>query len=261
MRKRFYYLMEIQYLGFRYHGWQKQPNVITVQEKVLKTLNWVHPQAANKVLASGRTDAKVSVNQTYIEVFTEQEIEDLSYFINDFNWNLPADIKALSIEPTDKYFNIIQSQKVKEYHYYFSYGKKFHPYCAAFMSNILEELDIPLMEKAALLFEGKKDFYSYTYRPSPETQTMGTVLSCSLIENTELTASFFPEKSYVVKIKGVGFKRNQIRLMMGMLIDLGKQEKSWDEFLQTLDGSNQIKLIYIAPASGLHLHNVEFQEQ
>ena len=66
MRTRFFYLMEIQYLGFRYHGWQKQPNVITVQEMITKTLNWVLPETASKVLASGRTDAKVSVNQTYI---------------------------------------------------------------------------------------------------------------------------------------------------------------------------------------------------
>lgn len=261
MKKRFYYLLEIQYLGFRYHGWQKQPNVITVQENILKTLNWVLPQSANKVLASGRTDAKVSVNHTYIEIFTTEEIEDLVLFLKEFNRNLPADIKAISIEPTTQEFNIIQSRKIKEYHYYFSFGEKFHPYCAAFMCNILEDLDLALMEKAALLFEGEKDFYTYTFRPSQDTQTTGEVLSCSLMKNTELTASFFPEVSYVVKIKGIGFKRNQIRLMMGMLIELGKKEKSWDEFLQTLDGNNKIKLTYIAPASGLHLHKVEFQEQ
>ena len=261
MKKRFYYLMEIQYLGFRYHGWQKQPNVITVQKVILKTLNWVHPDGANKVLASGRTDAMVSADQTYIEIFTDVEIEDLSFFLADFNRNLPADVKALSVEPTNKTFNIIQSPKIKEYHYYFSCGSKFHPYSAAFMANFIEELDISLMKKAAQMFEGKKDFYSYTFRPSPDTQTTAEVLSCILEENTAFKATFFPKKSHVVKIKGMGFKRNQIRLMMGMLIELGKQEKSWDEFIETLDGKNRIKLSYIAPASGLQLYSVTFQEQ
>lgn len=261
MKKRFYYLMEIQYLGFRYHGWQKQPGVITVQKMVLKTLNWVHPKAANKVLASGRTDAKVSVNKTYIEVFTDQEIEDLFFFIEDFNRNLPPDVRALSIVPTTKEFNIIQSDKIKEYHYYFSFGEKFHPYCAAFMCNIIEVLDIEIMKKAAPLFEGKKDFYSYTYKPNPETQTTGEVLSCTLMENTVFKASFFPQKSYVIKVKGKGFKRNQIRLMVGMLFELGKGNKTWDEFIQTLDGRNRMKLIYIAPPSGLHLDDVEFIEE
>lgn len=260
MKTRFYYIIEIQYLGFRYHGWQKQPNVITVQEMVLKTLNWVLPETASKVLASGRTDAKVSVNHTYIEVFTDKKIDDLVCFLEEFNKNLPADIKALSIKPTNAQFNIIQSPKVKEYHYYFAYGEKFHPYCAAFMCNILSDLDIELMQKAATHFVGERDFYSYTFRPTPTTQTRGVVLSCEIIENTELTASFFPEKSYLMKVKGIGFKRNQIRLMMGMLIEIGRHEKSWDEFMATLNGENRIKLMYNAPASGLQLYKVDFIE-
>jgi tRNA pseudouridine38-40 synthase len=260
MKTRFYYILEIQYLGFRYHGWQKQPNVITVQEMITKTLNWVLPETASKVLASGRTDAKVSVNHTYIEVFTDKKIDNLEDFLAEFNLNLPADVKAFSVQPTNAEFNIIQSPKIKEYHYYFAFGKKFHPFSAAFMCNILSNLDIELMQKAAQMFEGKRDFYSYTFRPNPETQTIAEVLSCKLIENTELTASFFPEKSYVLKVKGIGFKRNQIRLMMGMLIDLGKEEKTWEEFVKTLDGSNRIKLSYNAPASGLQLYKVDFQE-
>lgn len=258
MKTRFYYILEIQYLGFRYHGWQKQPNVITVQEMILKTLKWVLPETASKVLASGRTDAKVSVNHTFIEVFTDKKIEGFEEFLKEFNVNLPADIKALSIEETNAQFNIIQSPKVKEYHYYFAYGEKFHPFCAAFMCNILADLDIEVMQKAAQLFVGERDFYSYTFRPTPTTQTIGEVLSCEIIENTEFTASFFPERSYVMKIKGIGFKRNQIRLMMGMLIELGKHEKSWEEFLETLDGGNRIKLIYNAPPSGLQLYKADF---
>src|SRR5699024_10192926 len=100
----------------RYHGWQIQPDVITVQKQVIKTLKWVLTKDNPcKVLASGRTDAMVSVNHTYIEVFTEKEIENLEEFLVDFNHNLPADIRALSAVPTDRNFNIIQSAKLKEY--------------------------------------------------------------------------------------------------------------------------------------------------
>lgn len=256
MKIRFYYLIELQYLGFRYHGWQQQPKVKTVQLMVLRTLKWVLPNYQVKVLASGRTDAMVSARQTLIEVFLDQEIENLDEFLDLFNKNLPTDIRALSIKPTTKDFNIIQSTQVKEYHYYFSFGEKAHPYAAAFMSNFYEDLDIEIMQKAAKMFAGEKDFYSYTFRPNPNTNTKAEIISCELVENTELTASFFPEKSYVLKVKGFGFKRNQIRLMMGMLIELGKQEKTWEDFLETLDGANRIKLTYIAPASGLHLDSV-----
>ncbi|MBW7867472.1 MAG: tRNA pseudouridine(38-40) synthase TruA [Brumimicrobium sp.] len=252
----FYYLLEMQYLGFRFHGWQTQPNVKTVQETILKTLRHVLPDIKSKIIASGRTDAKVSVEHTYIELFTDQEMEDLEAFLPLLNKNLPADIRALSIQPTDANFNIILAPKIKEYHYFFAFGEKFHPFCAPYMCNIMDNLDIELMKDAAKAFEGEKDFFSYAFRPTSTTNTRGEVISCEIVENNFFTASFFPKKSYVMKVKGKGFKRNQIRLMMGMLFDLGRGNTMWDDFQKTLDGSNKITLINIAPASGLQLFKV-----
>ncbi|RRO12308.1 tRNA pseudouridine(38-40) synthase TruA [Flavobacteriaceae bacterium 14752] len=256
--KRYYYLISLQYLGFRFHGWQIQPEVPTVELMIKKTLRFILPDVKTKVMACGRTDAKVSAEQTYIELFSDQKLPNLDVFLGTFNHNLPADIKALDIKEVDKSFNIIQDSKVKEYHYYFAFGEKFHPFSAALMCHVQAHLDIKIMSKAAIAFEGKKDFYSYTFRPKALTQTTGEILSCQLQENTELTASFFPETSYVLKVKGTGFKRNQIRLMMGMLFDLGQDKVSYDYFLKTLDGQQKIKLEHIAPASGLILHKVEF---
>merc|ERR1711991_831372 len=102
----------------------------------------------------------------------------------------------------------------------------------------------------------KRDFYSYTYQPKENTNTISEVKDALLEKNTEFTASFFPEESYVFKVKGEGFKRNQIRLMMGALIDIGKNKMSTSLFKETLNGSNKIKLDHIAPASGLVLHEV-----
>lgn len=256
--KRFYYLFSLQYLGFRFHGWQIQPDVPTVELMIKKTLRFLLPDAKSKVIACGRTDAMVSAEQTYVELFSNQELPNLEVFLGTFNYNLPADIRALSIKPVDEHFNIIQHPKTKEYRYYFSCGEKFHPFCAALMCHIQDELDIKLMQKAVVNFKGKKDFYSYTFRPKPQTNTVAEITDCKLEKNTELTANFFPETSYVLKVKGTGFKRNQIRLMMGMLIDLGKHKVDFEYFLKTLNGSNRIKLEYIAPASGLILHSVEF---
>ncbi len=255
--KRFYYLISLQYLGFRYHGWQIQPNVPTVEKMIKRTLGYIIPDTKPKVMACGRTDAMVSAQQTYIELFSDIEIPNLDVFLGTFNYNLPADIKALNIKLVNKSFNIIQHPKVKEYHYYFSFGDKFHPFAAALMCHIHGELDIDVMQKAAREFEGKKDFYSYTFRPKPKTNTLAEILNCKLEYNTELTANFFPKTSFVLKIKGTGFKRNQIRLMMGMLFDLGRHKVNYDYFLKTLDGKNRIKLEHIAPASGLVLHKVK----
>src|SRR5699024_6835602 len=94
-----------------------------------------------KILASGRTDAMVSVSQTYIELFIDGEPLQPQEFLKDFNKSLPQDIRALSIEETFKDFNVIQHPQLKEYHYYFSFGEKPHPFSAPFMVHIMGDLD------------------------------------------------------------------------------------------------------------------------
>ncbi|EMY81530.1 tRNA pseudouridine synthase A [Psychroflexus gondwanensis] len=257
--KRFYYLIQLQYLGFRYHGWQKQPGVLTVEHMLHKTLNFILENQRFKVLAAGRTDAMVSANQTYIELFVYEDELDLETFLDQFNKNLPQDIRALSIEETTADFNIIQHPKIKEYLYFFCLKEKMHPFCAPFMVNFQEDLDIELMKLGARLFEGEHDFYSFTFRPNPETKTEGNIERCELRENDIYTANFFPNQSFVLKVVGEGFKRQQIRLMMGALIDLGRHKMSLEELEKTIDGSHKIKLEHIAQASGLILNKVSLK--
>ena len=260
-RKRQFYLIKLQYLGFRFHGWQKQPdNIPTVERMMLRTLRFVLDHSNFKVLAAGRTDAKVSVNETWIELFLDQEdepiVEDL---LKDLNYNLPSDIKALDIVKTDAGFNIIQAPKVKEYVYLFSHGEKFHPFCAPLMVYMKEALDIELMKTAATMFNGRHDFWSYTYKPSSTTETFVNIESSYISDNELYTASFFPEKSFVYRVKGLGFKRHQVRLMMGMLFDLGMGKILMSDFEKTLDGKNKIHLSHIAPSSGLILYQTNFK--
>ena len=69
--KKFYYLIDIQYLGYRFHGWQKQPKVKTLQFMVDRTLKFILEKQSFKTLAAGRTDAMVSANETAIELFLQ----------------------------------------------------------------------------------------------------------------------------------------------------------------------------------------------
>lgn len=253
---RSYYLIKLQYLGFRYHGWQKQPDLKTVERMVERTVAYVLDHRNFKVLASGRTDAQVSVNQTYIELFVDDEPLDVEEFFPLFNKNLPQDIRALSVSETHAEFNIIHHAKLKEYLYFFSFGEKFHPFCAPFMTNVQEELELKAMEEAARFFEGPHDFKAYTFRPNKNTQTQGEILRCEIIENTLYSANFFPEKSYALRIKSKGFKRRQIRLIMGALFDLGKGKITKEFIRKSLEPKNDIKINTVAPASGLILNSV-----
>ncbi|WP_042495032.1 tRNA pseudouridine synthase A [Algibacter lectus] len=256
--KKYFYLITIQYLGYRFHGWQKQPDVKTLHLMVDRTFNFILEGKRFKSLSSGRTDAMVSAECAAIELFLFEPIEDLSAFLELFNRNLPQDIRALDIKEVDAKFNIIQNSKIKEYLYLFAHGEKCHPFCAPIMTTILDKLDIELMKEGAKLFQGENYLKTYCYKPTDNGIYTREIMLCELVENTLYTANYFPEKTYILRVQGKGFMRNQIRLMMGTLIDLGKGKLTLQDIKDSLKPDNDIKMNYIAPASGLILKNIDF---
>jgi len=252
------YLISIQYLGFRFHGWQKQKNVMSLHEMVDKTLGFVFSHKDFKTLGSSRTDSKVSANTYFFQLFTNELVREKEFMIS-FNCNAPSDLKVLTLKNISITFNIIQSSKVKEYHYYFSQGAKNHPFSAALLVGFLDTLDIELMQRGAKLFEGTHYFHKYCTEPSENTIFKRDILLCTIEVNDILTANFFPETSYVLKVRGIGFLRYQIRLMMGVLVELGKHEVSLDFITNSLREDNDRKFLRnIAPGSGLQLYNIKF---
>ena len=258
-QQRYYYLVKFQYLGFRYHGWQVQPNVKTVQKMVEKTLSFVFKHSNFKVLGASRTDMMVSANESAFELFVFERLEEKD-LKERLNKSLPSDIRILGIEEVTEQFNIIKDSKEKQYHYLFSFGEKNHPFCAPFMQGYMEELDVELMQKGAKLFEGTHNFQRYAYKPSENTIFEREIFLCEIVENKELTASFFPKRSYFLKVKGTGFMRYQIRLMMGVLFQLGKGEVSLDFIKDTIENPSPDTLKELAPASGLQLFGFQFKD-
>ncbi len=259
MNKRFDYLIKLQYLGFRYSGWIKQPNATTVQEMLEKTLRYVLGEVKFKTLGASRTDAKVSANDAAFELFVWEKLDEES-FIEAFNSNLPFDIRAISIEELDSGFNIIQHPKEKEYIYLFSHGAKNHPFCAPLMAYIEERMDIALMEQGASLFEGEHYFGNYCTKPPANTELKRTIIKSEIIKNELYTANFFPEESYLFKVVGEGFLRYQIRWMMGTLFSLGLGQLTLDDIKESLVGSGNEPIGRLAPASGLILNKIDFKK-
>ncbi len=251
------YLICLQFLGFRFSGWQKQKNAKTLHDIVDKTLLFVLKHDRYKTIGVGRTDAKVSANLYYVQLFTDEVLVE-KMFLEVLNANFPNDFRAISIEQVALDFNIIIAEKIKEYHYYFSFGKKNHPFSASFMVGVDEVLDVDLMKVGAKIFEGEHYFHKYCTKPSKNTLFKRVVASCEIVENNVLTANFFPAQSYILKVKGKGFLRYQIRLMMATLFELGKGNVTLDFIEGSLQKDNDRKpLRNIAPASGLQLYTID----
>lgn len=224
-----------------------------------RTLKFILNKTKFKTLGAGRTDAMVSAQEAAFELFIEEPITDFDLFMSEFNLNLPQDIRALSIKEVDADFNIIQNSKIKEYLYLFSQGTKNHPFCAPLLTTILEPLDIEIMKQGAKLFQGKHNFKTYCYKPTSNGKYTRTIILSELVENDIITANFFPKDTYILRIKGKGFLRNQIRLMMGCLIKLGRGEVTLDYIKMSLEPDSTEVMDYIAPASGLILNKIEFE--
>ena len=254
---KYFYLIHIQYLGFRFHGWAKQPNVKTVHQFIDKTLPFVLGHKNFKTLGSSRTDAMVSANHAVFELFINEAL-DMENFFREFNRNLPSDIRVIKIEETDADFNVIQSPKTKEYIYLFAFGEKCHPFTASIMASFMENLDVDAMKEGALLFQGQHNFKKYCTQPNDKTVFDREVEVSFIEENKIFNANFFPDKSWVYHVHSKGFMRNQIRLMMGQLIRLGRGEISLIDIELSLTDPDDIPLDYIAPPSGLILNKINF---
>jgi len=252
-----FYVIRIEFLGFRYHGWQKHPKLKSVQGMIDKTCEFILGHTNFKTLGSGRTDAKVSANDFALELFVLSKIETSS-FLTDLNKNLPSDIRAKSVKEVNSEFNIIKQSKTKEYHYYFSFGDKSHPFNAPLIRDFGNELDILKMKEAAKEFEGFHNFRRYASKPSEKTIFERTILLAEIISNDQINGSFIPENSFVFKVRAKGFLTYQVRLMMGALVDVGLGKWTIKDIKASLLESDKPQIRHIAPSSGLVLHSVEF---
>ncbi|MEP1093895.1 MAG: tRNA pseudouridine(38-40) synthase TruA [Cyclobacteriaceae bacterium] len=252
-----FYLIRIEFLGFRYHGWQKQPGYKSVHGMIDKTLLFILGHENFRTLGCSRTDAKVSADDYVFELFTlEEQISER--LLLSLNRNLPPDIRAKSIEKTNADFNIIQSSKIKEYHYNFSFGEKSHPINAPTIRDFGSSLDIDLMAEAASVFLGIHNFKRYASKPAPNTDFERKIIQAEIVSNTRLKGNLVPANSYVFKVASKSFMRYQVRLMMGALVDIGRRSWSIEDLKESLQNFDGTQIKHVAPSSGLTLHRVDF---
>lgn len=253
----FFYLIKIEFLGFRYHGWQKQPEHKSVHEMIDKTFSFIFDHNNFKTLGCSRTDSKVSADDFAFELFTYEKYE-IENLLHQLNINLPPDIKAKSIIEIDSKFNVIQDVKTKEYHYFFCSGDTMHPFNAPFVCHFGKNLDVNKMKLAVKLFSGRHNFKRFATKPADTAILEREIISCSIEENTKFTGQFTPKNTYVFKIKASGFLRYQVRLMMGALIEIGRGTWTIDDLKESLSNYNGEPLKFVAPSSGLVLHKVNY---
>lgn len=239
--------MTICYDGSGYHGWQVQPNGDTVQQQVEQALHSLTGQDI-KVTGSSRTDAGVSALGQVASFFIDSPIPtaNLAKALN--SW-LPRDIAIAEAIEVDKTFNAIASTKSKHYRY---------TLCTSKTPPVLKikqcwhygyDLDTELMNAAAKLLIGEKDFKSFASASDERKSSTRTVTRCEVTQASD---------EIYLDIEGNGFLYNMVRNIMGTLVEVGRARWQPENITEILKAKDRTKAAKLAPAAGLCLMRIDY---
>lgn len=237
----------IEYEGTRYHGWQRQGELATIQ-KILEEKIALITQEKSSVISSGRTDAGVhALGQ--VANFTTHSGLPVRNLIRGLNSLLPEDIKIRDIAEVDQSFHSRFSARSKTYIYNIYNA----PVPSVFFRNhswyIYEKLNVEKMEEAARCLTGEHDFSSFC-AAGHETKTYNRNVA---------GASFSCEGSLIrFRIEASGFLKYMVRNIVGTLSYVGKDKLSPACLIDILEARDRTLAGPTAPPHGLFLESVQY---
>ena len=221
--------LKIAYDGSDFHGYQSQNDHRNVEDEVKKAIHKVTGEN-NRIIAAGRTDAGVHAKSQYVNFLTASPINP-SAFNFHLDPYLPDDILALEAEEVDLGFHARFSAINKTYKYVIYTGKVMHPIYRKYMEHITYPLDISKMEEGLSILKGEHDFKAFMRADKNlEINTIRTIDDCYLREDKNKIEIYFTANSFL---------HNQVRIMCGSLVELGRKKLSIDEFKAYFDNGKK----------------------
>ena len=242
------YFLEIAYNGNRYHGWQMQPNAISVQQIVEEALSTMMRREMT-ITGSGRTDTGVHCEQQFfhIDIDDTQLIDNLTFKLNSY---LPPDIAIGSLKPVKEDAHARFSALSRSYEYRISTKK--NPFLEDFSYLYPKPLDLTTMNEAASLLLGKQDFESFS-----KVKTEVNTFFCEITE-----AVWKPQGDLLIfHITANRFLRGMVRAIVGTLLDVGKGKRTVEEFKSIIEQKDRKSAGAAAPADGLFLTSVVYPDE
>jgi tRNA pseudouridine38-40 synthase len=239
------FFIHIAYNGTRYHGWQSQPNAVTVQATIEKALSTLL-QTPTAIIGAGRTDAGVHAKEMYahldIEVYFERK-----GLVNKLNSLLPKDIMIYDILPVHNEAHARFDATSRSYEY------KIHTYKDIFTDDMSWQFDLPLdiekMNEAAKILLEYNDFQCFS-KTHTDVHTFNCIISQAHWEKNE--------QSYIFHITADRFLRNMVRAIVGTLIQIGLGKKEVVEMHDIIQSKNRSRAGFSVPAKGLYLTEIVY---
>lgn len=240
------YFIHLAYNGTRYHGWQIQPDAITVQEELEKCLSLKLGEKIS-LTGCGRTDTGVHARNFYAHFDVEKEISNCEEFVHRLNIFLPNDIVIYKCWKVDNDLHARFDAKSRTYRYYISQTKNpFHTHDAFYYYG---KINVELMQEAAKILFEYTDFTSFS-----KLHTQVKTNNCKIME-----ARFFEDNGLLVfEIKADRFLRNMVRAVVGTLLEVGRGKLSVEQFRGVIENKNRCSAGSSMPAHALFLEDVTY---
>lgn len=239
------YFLELSYNGKAYHGWQNQPNAISVQEVLEKALSTILKETIN-IVGAGRTDAGVHASQMYAHFDFDGDFkeEDFTYKLNSF---LPKDIAIQTIFKVTDEAHARFDALSRTYHYRVSTLKNVFDYDYSYQIHL--PLDVDAMNKACEILFEYKDFQCFS-----KSNTDVKTYNCDIME------AFWTQNDdeLLFTIKANRFLRNMVRAVVGTMINIGLGKLKPEDLHQIIISKDRGKAGFSVPAHGLYLVNIEY---
>lgn len=246
MKKR--YFIYFSYNGAAYHGWQFQPNSISVQEVLTKAISTIL-RTDIELTGAGRTDtgvhAKMMVAHFDLEKNPPSDF-DLSSKLNSF---LPNDIAVSKIVEVSADAHARFDATSRTYEYHVTTNK--NVFKNEFAARVSNDIDFEAMNKAAATLFEYIDFTSFS---KLHTDVKTNNCKISLAHWHQL------DDEWIFTIRADRFLRNMVRAVVGTLFEVGRHRMSVEEFRKVIEAKNRCKAGVSVPAHGLYLVDIQYPE-
>ena len=238
--------LTIEYDGTDFCGWQSQKNGASIQDAVEHALGKYFDCDYVRIYAAGRTDNGVHARGQVAHFVTDKSVNPYKLCLG-VNLNLPSTVAVTNAEIVDDDFDARFSAISKTYCYRVYVSSTRKPLYDVNHAQVYKPLDIAAMQKAAKLLVGTHDFAAFQKTGSNLKGTVRTVNSFTVSQDGD-TISF--------TVNGNAFLYNQVRIMCGLLVEVGKGNLTLDDVNMMLSGT-RLKFKTL-PAKGLTLEKVYY---
>jgi tRNA pseudouridine38-40 synthase len=240
--------LDLAYDGTNYHGWQYQPNALTVQEILQRSVETVVNHKTT-IYGASRTDAGVHALHQVAMFGTNSTISTLS-LKKGINALLPNDIRVLELSEVSGDFHPRHSSVGKKYKYRFFVGEVFPPFERFYCYHLRGKIDILQMTEAANLFTGTNDFQSFRDSMCSASTSVRTITKSQLLNLNNGCLEYI--------IEGNGFLHHMVRIITGTLFFVGKGKLSVLDVKKIIQLKDRKYAGPTAPACGLFLEKVYY---